>query len=268
MFTLGTCLIWFGWFGFNGGSTANLSIRSIYVVVNTNLAAMGGATTWGVLDYMYLKKLSLAGICSGVIAGILLLFIFDISGLVGITPAAGYVPIYVAAVVGALTSFVCFFVAKYKYVLRIDEGLDIFALHGCGGVVGDILTGIFASKNVPAMDGVSVGESEYKGGWWNQHYTQMGYQIAAALTCAAWSFIISCVLLLIINKIPGCQIRVTEQEELEGLDELYLEDGPITGYCICRTDGVAVTYGVGAHSPAGSVTQHEKTELQTVVEFQ
>jgi Amt family ammonium transporter len=69
MYTLGTCLIWFGWFSFNGGSTANLSIRSIYVVVNTNLAAMGGATAWGLLDYFHKKKLSLLGICSGVISG-------------------------------------------------------------------------------------------------------------------------------------------------------------------------------------------------------
>jgi Amt family ammonium transporter len=69
MFTLGTCLIWFGWFAFNGGSTANLSIRSIYVVVNTNLAAMGGATTWAVLDYMYTGRFSLVGTCSGVISG-------------------------------------------------------------------------------------------------------------------------------------------------------------------------------------------------------
>jgi len=70
LYTLGTCLIWFGWFSFNGGSTANLSIRSIYVVVNTNLAAMGGAATWGLLDYAYKRKLSLLGICSGVICGI------------------------------------------------------------------------------------------------------------------------------------------------------------------------------------------------------
>jgi Amt family ammonium transporter len=69
MFTLGTCLIWFGWFAFNGGSTANISIRSVYVVVNTNLAAMGGATAWGVMDFIYTKKISLLGVCSGVIAG-------------------------------------------------------------------------------------------------------------------------------------------------------------------------------------------------------
>lgn len=175
----------------------------------------------------------------------------------GITPAAGYVPVYVASLVGVVTSCTSFFVAKYKYLLRIDEGLDIFALHGVGGVVGDILTGLFASKNIPAMDGVSIGESEYAGGWWNQHYKQMGYQVTAALTCATWSFCISYSLLFIINKIPGCRIRVTEQEELEGLDEIYLEDGPITGYSIHKSDGPSITYG---YSPTGSVIPREKSE--------
>jgi len=76
---IGTVFIWFGWFAFNGASTANLSLRSIYVVVNTNLAACGGGVTWVILDYLYKKKFSLVGFCSGIIAG-----------LVGITPAAGY----------------------------------------------------------------------------------------------------------------------------------------------------------------------------------
>lgn len=76
---LGTILIWFGWFAFNGASTANLSIRSIYVVVNTNLAACGGGITWACLDYLFEKKFSIVGFCSGIIAG-----------LVGITPAAGF----------------------------------------------------------------------------------------------------------------------------------------------------------------------------------
>jgi Amt family ammonium transporter len=132
--------------------------------------------------------------------------------ILGLGGAAGYVSVYVAPVVGGFTSLTCFFVAKYKYLLRIDEGLDIFALHGVlGGVMGDILTGFFASKNVPAMDRVSV---SYSGGWWDQHYVQMGYQLVATLVCASWSFTISVILLFIIDRIPGCRIRVTEQEEL------------------------------------------------------
>jgi Amt family ammonium transporter len=160
--------------------------------------------------------------------------------------------------VGAITSVTCFYTAKYKYLLRVDEGLDIFAIHGVGGVMGDILTGFFASKNVPAMDGVST---TYLGGWWDQHYAQMGYQLAAALTCASWSFVISIILLFIINKIPGMHIRASEQEELEGLDECYLEDGPIMGSSTIKRDET-ITYGVA--SPAASVLPAEKTESQRV----
>jgi len=129
--------------------------------------------------------------------------------------------------------------------------------------MGDILTGFFASKNVPAMDGFSVGDHEYAGGWWDQNYRQMGLQIAAALTCATWSFTISYILLFVINKIPGCSIRVSEQEELEGLDECYLEDGPIMGYWESKIDST-ITYGVGSgsDSPTGSVLPAEKTEAQ------
>ncbi|KAJ9501401.1 hypothetical protein LTR99_004550 [Exophiala xenobiotica] len=208
---MGTCFIWFGWFAFNGASTANLSIRSIYVVVNTNLAACGGGIGWTLLEYMYTQKFSIIGFCSGII-----------SGLVGITPAAGFVPVYVAALVGLLTSTCCFFVNKYKYLISIDEGLDIFAIHGVGGFVGDLLTGFFAASWVPALDGFS-GDS-YAGGWWEHNWKQMGYQLAAATTCAAWSFVVSCILLFVINKIPGCYLRVKEEDEVRGLDFKYLSD--------------------------------------------
>lgn len=193
-----------------GASTANISIRSIYVVCNTNLAACGGGMAWALLEYTHSRKFSIIGFCSGIIAG-----------LVGITPAAGYVPIYVAALVGALTSCASYFTVKYKYLLRIDEGLDIFAIHGVGGFVGDILTGFFAANYVPAMDGKS---NTYAGGWWNQNWKQMGYQLAAACTCALWSFVVSIVLLFIINKIPGLHLRATEEDELKGLDFKYFHD--------------------------------------------
>jgi ammonium transporter, Amt family len=114
------------------------------------------------------------------------------------------------------------FTNKYKYLLSIDEGLDIFAIHGVGGFVGDILTGFFAAKWVPALDGVS-GDS-YDGGWWDHNWIQMGYQLAAAVTCATWSFTITCILLFIINRIPGCHIRESEEDELKGLDFKYLHD--------------------------------------------
>lgn len=208
---IGTVFIWFGWFAFNGASTANLSIRSVYVVVNTNLAACGAGITWNLLEYGFTRKFSIIGFCSGII-----------SGLVGITPAAGFVPVYVAPLVGVLTAIACFFANRYKHILSVDEGLDIFALHGVGGFVGDILTGFFAASYVPALDGVSG--HAYEGGWWNRNFKQMGYQLAAATSCAVWAFCVSCILLFIINKIPGCHIRATEEEEIMGLDHKYLMD--------------------------------------------
>ncbi|KAK1995110.1 ammonium transporter [Colletotrichum falcatum] len=211
LMTLGTVLIWFGWFAFNGGSTANLSLRSIYVVVNTNFAACGGGVAWVLLDYLYIKKFSLVGFCSGII-----------SGLVGITPAAGYVLVYVSPLIGVLTAVCAFYAVRFQYLLRVDDGLDIFAIHGVGGFVGDILTGVFADKTVPALDGVSG--AAYEGGWWNGNFRQLGLQLAGATTCAAWSFFVSCVLLFAINKIPGMRIRAAEEDELRGLDSAYIED--------------------------------------------
>lgn len=207
---LGTILIWFGWFAFNGASTANLSIRSIYVVVNTNLAACGGGMAWVALEYAYSRKFSIIGFCSGII-----------SGLVGITPAAGFVPVYVAALIGALTSCCAFMTVKYKHIIGVDEGLDIWAIHGVGGFVGDVLTGFFASKTIPALDGVT---NTSPGGWWDHNWKQMGYQLAAATVCAGWSFGISIILLFIIDRIPGCHLRASEEDELRGLDYKYFND--------------------------------------------
>lgn len=183
---------------------------------------------WVLLEYIFVKKFSIIGFCSGIIAG-----------LVGITPAAGFVPIYFAALIGALTSCTSFFTVRYKYLLRIDEGLDIFAIHGVGGFVGDILTGFFAANYVPAMDGVN---NAYEGGWYNRNWKQMGYQLAAATTCAAWSFVVSIILLFVINKIPGCHIRATEDDELRGLDFKYFHD-------VDEEDGMMVLNGYGAATP-------------------
>jgi ammonium transporter, Amt family len=110
-------------------------------------------------------------------------------------------------------------------VLRVDEGLDIFAIHGVGGYVGDLLTGIFAAQFVPALDGASG--TAYTGGWWNQHWRQLGLQFAGATTCASWSFFVSLILLFAISKIPGMHLRETEENELRGLDYVYIEEAGI-----------------------------------------
>ncbi|KAK3317565.1 ammonium transporter AmtB-like domain-containing protein [Cercophora scortea] len=244
---LGTVFIWFGWFAFNGASGANLTIRSVYVVVNTNLSACGGGVGWVLLDFIYKRKFSLAGFCAGIIAG-----------LVGITPAAGYVPVYVAALIGVLTAVACFYAAKYKHLLSVDDGLDIFALHGVGGFVGDILTGIFATKTIPALDGVSG--AAYAGGWWDGNFKQVGYQLAGALTCAAWSFFVSCALLFVINKIPGLQIRASEEHELRGLDHKYLEDVEFFDDDPAGSGMATPAQQVAPPQPVLPVTQEAKTD--------
>jgi ammonium transporter, Amt family len=174
------------------------------------------------------------------------------------------VPVYVAALVGLLTSVCCFFTNKYKYLISIDEGLDIFAIHGVGGFVGDILTGFFAASWVPALDGVSG--STYAGGWWEHNWIQMGYQLAAATTCAAWAFVVSCILLFIINRIPGCKLRVDEEDEMKGLDFKYLNDVDweeermmmglfAPGGVGHATPREGVLHGIGSPGSAGSSTK-------------
>lgn len=125
--------------------------------------------------------------------------------------------------------------------------MDIFALHGVGGYIGDVLTGFFAASFVPALDGVTG--AAYEGGWWNRNWKQMGYQLAAATVCAAWAFTITCILLFIINRIPGCHIRATEEEEVLGLDAKYLYDVEIESLDLRSYDAVS---SPAKNFPAGS----------------
>ncbi|KAL3424074.1 ammonium transporter [Phlyctema vagabunda] len=212
---LGTVLIVFGWFGFNGGSSLNASIRSMYVVFNTNVASSFGILGWVLVDYfMHGKKFSLVGACEGAIAG-----------LVGITPAAGYVTIWLAAVIGFLTAAGCASLRNLNHWLRIDEGLEVFKLHGVGGIIGSILTGIFATSTVSLLDG----SSEYSGAL-DGVGVQVGRQFADVTSISAYSFVVSLVLLYIINYIPGLKLRVSEEAELKGLDFDQFFDEQIGDY--------------------------------------
>ena len=133
---LGTILIWFGWFGFNGGSALNATVRAMLAAFNTNTAASTGMIGWVLVDFIKHKgKFSVVGACEGAI-----------TGLVGITPAAGYVGVWPAAVIGFVTAVVCALLQDINEWLHIDEGMDVFKLHGIGGMVGSFLTGIFASE--------------------------------------------------------------------------------------------------------------------------
>lgn len=131
---LGTVFLWIGWFGFNGGSALAMNIRAVMACYVTNLAASCGAIAWILLDYRLEKKWSTIGFCSGAI-----------SGLVAITPAAGFVKPWGAVIIGICGGVICNFATKLKFLINIDDSLDIFAIHGVGGMVGNILTGIFGT---------------------------------------------------------------------------------------------------------------------------
>ncbi|KAK9456044.1 ammonium transporter AmtB-like domain-containing protein [Dipodascopsis uninucleata] len=207
---IGTIFIWFGWFGFNGGSTLNATVRTYYVLFNTNLAAGTGIIGDVVVNYLTHKgKVSVMGCCNGVMVG-----------LVAITPAAGYVPVYFAALIGFLTSIICALFEEYvPSFFGIDEGLDVFRNHAIGGICGAIFTGLFAASWVSELDGSTVAS-----GWVDHNYIQLGYQLAEVCAIVGYTYVVSVILLLVIDRIPGMKFRSSEAEEKDGIDKHYLFD--------------------------------------------
>jgi ammonium transporter, Amt family len=204
---IGTILIFFGWFGFNGGSTLNSTVRSYLAAYNTNMAASCGIIGWVIVDMIRTKgKFSAAGACEGAIAG-----------LVGITPAAGYVQIWLAGLIGLLTGAACASLHNLNRWIRVDEGLDVFKLHGVGGMIGSFLTGIFATSSISLLDGATEAPGAIDGVG-----VQVGRQLADITAVASYSFVVSLILafaLKFIGKfIPMMDIRIHEQGEIEGLD--------------------------------------------------
>ncbi|AGO13187.1 AaceriAFR037Wp [[Ashbya] aceris (nom. inval.)] len=205
MVVLGTVFLWFGWFGFNGGTTGSPTARAFYVCVSSNLSAACGAIVWLFLDYFrYGKKWTVVGMCSGAIGG-----------LVAITPAAGYVPAWASVVIGASAGFSCNFAVAIKVVLGIDDGLDVYAIHGIGGAIGSAMTGLFACKYVNDAGVPYV--QPIKGGWLEHNWMQLGYQVVAILSISAWSSVVTGLLLLLLDRIPYLRLRPAagEQEEAD-----------------------------------------------------
>lgn len=205
---IGTVFLWVGWFGFNAGSALSANLQAVMAAVVTNLTACVGGITWCVLDYRLERKWSAVGFCSGVVAG-----------LVSITPGSGFVPPWSALVYGVLGASFANYATKLKFILGIDDALDIFAVHGMGGLVGNVCTAFFASKYIAALDGVSRGENAIDGGWVDHHWMQLAYQLADSVTGGVYSFVGTCVILFILNLLPGLQIRATEEAEILGIDD-------------------------------------------------
>ncbi|MBN1628746.1 MAG: ammonium transporter, partial [Thermoleophilia bacterium] len=194
---LGAALLWFGWFGFNGGSALTSGGLAVSAFVATHLGAAAAAVAWAVLEWITRKRPTALGIISGAVAG-----------LVAITPASGFVTPLGALGIGALAGLVCYVaVVIVKNKLGYDDSLDAFGVHGIGGMVGALLTGFWATTaiNPAGFDGIFHG-----GGM------LLVKQLAALAVCAAYSFVVSWVLLKVIDKVIG--LRVNEDHENIGLD--------------------------------------------------
>ena len=203
MTMVGAAMLWVGWFGFNAGSNLEATGVAALAVTNTLFATAAAIVAWTLGESIFRDKPSMLGAASGAVAG-----------LVAITPAAGFVGITGALVIGLVAGFVCLWgVTGLKKLLKADDSLDVFGIHGIGGIIGAILTGVFAA---PSLGGTGVFDyvadkvGEYSIG------TQVAIQTEAVITTVILSGVVSVVALFIVKMVMG--LRVSEEEEREGLD--------------------------------------------------
>jgi Amt family ammonium transporter len=196
---IGAALLWFGWFGFNAGSALKADGLASSAFAATHFAAAAGAVSWAVLEWLLRGKPSALGACSGAVAG-----------LVCITPASGFVQPLSALAMGAIAGGVCYYACTgLKRMFKYDDSLDAFGVHGVGGTVGAILTGVFATR---AVNNVANGQAL---GLLEGGHALKGQLIATAMT---WGFAVvaTFILLKILDAAMG--LRVSQQQEIQGLD--------------------------------------------------
>ncbi|EPS41619.1 hypothetical protein H072_4480 [Dactylellina haptotyla CBS 200.50] len=206
LITLGTVLLWFGWLGFNGGSAFGANLRAVMACWNSNLTACFSGVTWVLLDYRLAKKISMVGLCSGFI-----------SGLVAATPASGFLSPHASILLGVAAGVCANFATKIKYLIGIDDSMDVFAEHGIPGVVGLVFNGFFATDIVVGLDGFNTGVGGQ--GWIDGNWARMYKQIAYIFACLAYTFVVSTALAKLIDIIPGLHLRASDHAELMGMDD-------------------------------------------------
>ncbi len=207
---VGAAMLWVGWFGFNAGSNLEANGVAAMAFVNTLFATAAAVLTWIFAEWMIKGKPSMLGAASGAVAG-----------LVAITPACGFVGVIGGVVIGAVAGGACFWgVTGLKKMLGADDALDVFGVHGVGGITGALLTGVFAS---PSLGGLGIcnyvtnkcgDPADFPG-----IGAQVWIQLQAVLTAVVLSAVVSFVALLIVKMVIG--VRVNEEEEREGLDTTY-----------------------------------------------
>lgn len=196
LIAIGTGLLWFGWYGFNAGSALDVNAVTGLAFLNTDVAASFAAITWLVIEWTQHRKPKFVGLLTGAVAG-----------LATITPAAGFVSLPSAVIIGISSGVVCYLAVHLKNKMGWDDALDVWGVHGMGGVLGTILLGVFASTAVNAggADGLMQGGTHF-----------FLVQVGAVVGSAIYAFVFTYVMLALINKVT--RVKVSEVEEDSGLD--------------------------------------------------
>lgn len=221
---IGMCFLLFGWCGFIAGCDYKFSQTTFFIITNTLLSAFCAGLVWLAIDYYFsatplegeaaegqTRKLSSISFCLGVMCG-----------LVVFTPAGGYLSsadsFWKSIVVGVIGGFTGNLATGLKYILRIDDSLDIFAVHGVCGIVGSVLVGFFASTLFQS-----------KGGWVEHHWKQLGYQLLGCVVTGVYVFVLSLVFLYVIDMVPGLYLRMDKTFNLRSGEDSSLERGELMG---------------------------------------
>jgi Amt family ammonium transporter len=194
MTVLGAGMLWFGWFGFNAGSALASGQTAAVAFMTTHLGASGGALGWLIVEWAHRKKPTALGVASGLVAG-----------LVGITPAAGFVAPWAAIIIGLAAGTICYGAVVLKTRMGYDDALDAFGIHGIGGFVGAILTGVFAQASINGAAGLIDGNPQ-----------KVWVQLVASFATIAYSVVCTLIILLVVKAVVG--LRAEDVEESEGLD--------------------------------------------------
>ncbi len=193
---IGSGLLWFGWYGFNAGSEVCVDNITSLAFLNTDIAASFATMSWLVIEWSRERKPKLVGLLTG-----------GIAGLATITPCAGFVPLWASPIIGTAAGLICYWAVQFKNKMKWDDALDVWGVHGIGGVFGTIMLGVFASKavNSAGADGLWFGNASF-----------FGKEIVAVAVASIYGFIFTYIMLIIINYITP--VRVSESEEVLGLD--------------------------------------------------
>ncbi|MHC1780543.1 MAG: ammonium transporter [Bacteroidales bacterium] len=193
---IGSGLLWFGWYGFNAGSEVQVDNITSLAFLNTDIAASFATISWLVIEWIRERKPKFVGLLTG-----------SIAGLATITPCAGFVPLWTSPIIGTAAGIMCYLAVQYKNKKKWDDALDVWGVHGVGGVFGSILLGVFASKalNNAGADGLIYGGVGF-----------FFKQVTAVIAASAYAFGFTYLMLIIINRITP--VKVKEEDEKLGLD--------------------------------------------------